>query len=177
MNDRTLLAPLRSIARGAFPGIRYLGIYEYVVNSSNGTDYELVPTDPTAKIPSTHAKLRPGIPGLTQVMPKGALVLLQFINGDSTRPCIVSVPGPDDAGFTPTSLGLDCSGAMSIGASASGISVGAAGGRVLRDGEAVVLTGVFPTPGAPNASFVVTINPAIETVPGAPGTGFSKVSA
>lgn len=155
MNDRTLLAPLRSIARGAFPGVRYLGIYEYVVNSSNGTDYELVPTDPTAKVPPTHAKLRPGIPGLSQVMPKGALVLLQFINGDSTRPCIVSVAGPDDAGFTPVSLGLDCSGAMTLGASSSAVHIGKEGphasglesGMFLRVGDMIMMpSGSLATP-------------------------------
>lgn len=173
MIDR-LLDDLRAIVRETFPRLAYLGTYEYVIFEASAPTYNLKPTDPKAGLPPLpNVRLKPGIPGLTTAMVVGAFVYVTFADSDPARPIILAVSGPDDddGGFTPTSIALD----------AGEILLGGAGGRVLRDGEAVrvQVTGAIVAGGSGSidALGTITINPLVEVLEGDPGVGFSKVKA
>jgi hypothetical protein len=131
-----LYAPLRLLLQVEIPQFNYLGTYEYSVNSSNGQTVDASPVDTTIPLPSianmpvmpsTMAEVVGGIKS-------GQLCLVQFVNGDPTRPEIV---GFSEASQTVT---LDASESISLG-SPNTISVPLAGGGapVARVGDEITV--------------------------------------
>jgi hypothetical protein len=173
-----LLDKFLAVARAAFPRIGYLGTYEYTVFSVIGNQYDLRPTDASLP-PIPPSPFKPGIPGLTSTLQVGSLVYVTFINSDPARPFIVAVAGPGDQGFTPTSVAIDASGAITMGHASSTVNAGGGFARVLRDGERVSITGLVagatPVTAVPGGSFIA-IDPTVIT-PGAPPGGYSTVKA
>ena len=118
-SDRFFDAVL-AVIRKAFPWLGYCATYEYSVFTVNGggASYDLGPVALTAGLPPLPTvAFKPGMPGLTSTLQVGSLVYVTFINHDPTRPFIVGVSNPQDPGFVPTSLALQCSAAVSINTS------------------------------------------------------------
>lgn len=83
-----LLLGFRGLMRDAFPRLSYLGLFEYAVQSSDGDVAELSIVDSTQPISDLVAvKIR----GMKVKPAVGGLCLVAFVNGDPTRPAIVSV--------------------------------------------------------------------------------------
>lgn len=90
------------------PRRRYRGTYEYrvVEQTDNRVSLQI------ARVGSgmgdlSLVRIRPGIPGASFTLVPGALVLVSFIDGDPSRPAIVSFDDPDAPGHSPTVLNLD----------------------------------------------------------------------
>lgn len=93
-----LLAAFRALVRSEFPSLPYLGAYEYVVTSTDGTSttaaktVDCKPTDPALTLPSL-ARVPIRLPyGVTP--PKGAICTVQFLNGDPSKPFVVNFADP-----------------------------------------------------------------------------------
>lgn len=93
--DDRLLRDFRALVRATFPQLTYLGKWLYVVQATDGTTIDAVAasdgTDAQIKtidhLPDvTSCPLHPDILG-AQVHPKvGSVCIIEFINGDPTRP-------------------------------------------------------------------------------------------
>jgi hypothetical protein len=89
LNDR-LLTAIRDLIRSEVPTATFLGLYEYTVTGSTPTTIDCQPTDPTIPLPSLN-----GIPigslsdgGVGQPT-TGNRCLIEFLNGDPTRPVVL----------------------------------------------------------------------------------------
>lgn len=95
MLDR-LIDSLRSIIRSEFPNIKFLGIYEYAIQGVTGGKIDADPTDTSLGLPSiAKIELIPSILGESVKPTVGKLCRVQFINGLSTRPVVVSCDPPN----------------------------------------------------------------------------------
>ena len=105
-----------------------VGSYEYRVASVDGSRYGLAPTEAEFGLPSLQrVSYRCGIPGVTLTLPLGARVLVQFVNGDRSRPHIIGFEGD---GPPPTALAVD---------SATTLDLCAGSQRVVREGDVVIV--------------------------------------
>ena len=161
-NTDRLLTSLRLILRAEIPELNFLGTYEYSVQSSSGTTVDASPVDTTIPLPSiTNMPVFPSVLGesITGIQ-TGQLCLVQFVNGDPTRPEVI---GLSEINQTAT---VDATGTLTVG-SAQTVSVALAAGTapVARQGDQinipmptapVAVSGVL-NPGALN--FVGTIGP------------------
>lgn len=109
-----LLTSIRALIRAEMPTSTFEAVYEYTVTNSTPTTLDCQPTDPSLPLPTLN-----GIPigslsesGLGQP-DNGALCLIEFANGDPTRP-FVSGLNPMNKTVT-----IDASQLVNIGASAS----------------------------------------------------------
>ena len=66
---------------------------------------------------------------MSAVLTPGAVVLVEFIEGNRSLPLITHFSTPDDPAFLPVSVALDASGTVAIGPSASTVAL--AGGSVV----------------------------------------------
>ena len=87
--------------------IRFLGTYEYSCSSASGSGQGATvsgtPTDATLGLPDlAKIPIRSGMLGDSSNPSAGALVYVQFINGDPTRPCIVGASAVDSASIAGT---------------------------------------------------------------------------
>lgn len=93
-----LIAELRSLIREDFPSLTYLGVYEYAVQTDNAGTCDASPTNTTLPLPSINL-IRETFPFATATLTVGDLILVAFVNGDPTRPTVISAP-PSSAGIT-----------------------------------------------------------------------------
>jgi len=114
VSDRALAA-FRMLVRGEFPQLGYQGIYEYSVQSSDGSTVDCDATDTTISLPSHLAKvpLRSSILGAQVTPSSGSRCLIMFVNADPSRPvCVFVEPTPVTAtiatagGLNPGTLNL-----------------------------------------------------------------------
>ena len=109
-----IMTYFRQLVRAEFPRLNFLGLYEYSVQSvsSDGTTYELLPTDDTLSLPGSK-----GVPlrlsCATATLTEGSLCVVAFINGDPGKACIVS------GAPTPTNQTIDASATLKLGPSAT----------------------------------------------------------
>lgn len=107
-------------------------------------------------------------PGIKAQLQPGAIVLVDFIEGDPSMPWITGFSRPDDPGFLPVSVTLDASGTMAIGQSSSKVSVAGeepsdpvtGAKRFIRVGDILVP----PTSLSPTVPYVVALGPTNPTM-------------
>lgn len=88
-----LLTWFRALVRSEFPRLVYLGTYEYIVQSATATTVSARPADTTLTLPElAGVPIRLPIGTLdANLLPSfGQKCLIMFVNGDPTRPAMVS---------------------------------------------------------------------------------------
>ena len=112
-----LASSVRNIIRNEFPNYTFQGVYEYAIQRVDGNFVDVDPTDTTLGLPHiSHAELRPSILGETVAPTVGSLVIVAFVNGNGTRPVVLSVIGPD--------VSLSVSATSSVSVDAPQIAIG-----------------------------------------------------
>ena len=160
MIDR-IAAAVRAMIRAELPRLRFLGIYSYTVQAANGSRVDVTPTDTTLGLPSI-----PGLPISPSILGEGvtgakvgSIALVEFVNGDRTRPVVVSLSAPSSQAT------VDASGTLALGPGATQVTLAGGTAPIARRGDAVtVYLGSSPiaVSGTINgtASFVGTFTPA-----------------
>jgi len=142
--------PYRVHARGPF---------RYRVYGQAGDRVELQKVRPDLRIPDVlPARMAGGVPGFKWELQPGAIVLVDFVEGDPALPFVVGY-ATDEPGAAPELL---------TGEATTSVELGLLGatGWALRDGDLVNVPGL--------GVVTLTLAPAI-VAPGVPGTGRSKV--
>lgn len=179
--DHVLVGALRSLMREADPRRTFLGLYRYRVYKMQGDRAELQIVKPRVGLPDVlPISIMPGLAGASAELTGGAVVLVQFIEGDPSLPVVTHASKKGDTGAIPQSLIIDSFGRLDIGESADVVNAGNADAVVLRNGEAIKITASGPVTAGPSGS--VEIIGTIELAPGIvnagpPPTGRSKVRA
>lgn len=132
-----LMASIRAIIRAELPQLTYAGVYEYLVQATDGTTVDASPADTSIPLPSiTKVQMRPGIAGGVSKPAIGSKCLIGFINADPTRPYVI---------------GYDSNTAQDVKIQASSIELAPSGPSVARVGDTVdagyLVVTVSPTPG------------------------------
>jgi hypothetical protein len=100
--DDRIMAALRSIIREEFPRLKYLGKFEYSIKAVHGeppnVTIECSPNDPTIGLPDIKAAEQCGIDGITTIPDTGLNCIVEFLNGDPTKP---KISGVDSLGVNP----------------------------------------------------------------------------
>lgn len=175
-----LASVLAAHVRQALPGLDLLSPrrYRVVAMSADRVDLQAyLPIGPGSIVPDTLAVSMSSAPGMKAQLAPGALVIVQFLDGLASEPRITAFSTPDDPSWRPISATLDATSEVNVGASAASVKLGQALAKVLRDGEAISITGTV-TPGPSGiVKGLIRIDTALEFVPGPPGAGYSKVEA
>lgn len=113
--------------------------------------------------------IAPGMAGMKAQLTPGAVVLVDFVEGDPSMPIVTHFSRPDDPGFLPASVDIDATTVVNLGGGYS---------RAIRVGDKLQISGlVAPSGGGPvtcPSGATIVIDPSVLTV-GAPPTGKSKV--
>lgn len=97
-----IIDSIRRIIRSEFANYTYLGVYEYSIQSVDGsgdadTTIDALPTDTTLTLPGINKlPLKPSIIGATSKPVAGKLCLIMFVNGKQSKPVCISCEGPAD---------------------------------------------------------------------------------
>lgn len=110
-------------------------------------------------------RMVPGVAGFKATLTPGAVVLLDFIEGDPTMPIVTHYSPSDDAGFLPVSIEADAT---------TGIKLGSAVGRALRAGDLIKITGAVVAGVSGTVEGSIALGTSV-VAPGIPGVGYSKV--
>lgn len=128
------------LVRWALPvAFRYFGTYEYrIATVYAGPVLDLQATADTvamglADIPKVPAWA--GVAGAQIGATAGSRVLVQFINGNAARPIVVAWAPAGDSGWLPTSLTIDATDAITIGAGATAVNLGTGSAPLARTGD------------------------------------------
>lgn len=135
--DDRLLEGFRALVRAEMARSTYAGCFEYSVSAATATTFDGRSTATTALPDLVGVPTRVGLAGAAFTPAVGSLVLVEFVNGDPTRPVVVSYDAQAPAG-----MAIDSTGTMTVGASAGAVNMAAAAGTVLRSGDYVALAGV-----------------------------------
>ena len=139
---------LRSIVRSLLGEYRWKGVYEYRIVAQDGRRLTLQPARTTTGLPNLRrVRVRMGVPGVDADHRTGSLVLVSFVDGDPSRPVVVSFDDPESPGFLPPTLRLQAGTKLVLQDGA---------GRVLREGDTLSLSGVQPGPGSTGVIATVT---------------------
>jgi hypothetical protein len=110
---------IRRIIRSEFPDYVYRGIYEYAIQSVDGTTISADPVDTTLTLPHIAGLvLRSSILGETIVPTIGNRCLVMFVDGKPSRPVIVGCD-PNNV-----EVAFDASSSITIGATCPSIDLG-----------------------------------------------------
>lgn len=182
--DSRALRIFRALVRESDPNRTFRGMYRYRVFSMSGDRVQLQVVNPNLGLDDAlPVEIAPGMAGLAAQLTPGAVVLVQFVEGDPTMPVVTHFTRKDEEGFLPVQLTLDATSLVAMGFDATSVELGLANAKVLRDGEAVKITATGTvTPGGPSGAITVTgiiqLDPAIAALPpAAPPAGPSKVKA
>jgi hypothetical protein len=136
---------LRQIFEALDPARKYRAQWEYRITSQDGDVLNLQIARVSSGMPDLQrVRVRPGIPGMSATNRPGSLVVVTFINGDSTRPAVVAFDSTDSPGFLPIDLELGSAPRSPAVRTSDTIQCGAFGGRALT-GSADVKIGGVPT--------------------------------
>lgn len=125
------LAAQRRIFAAMFPELRYAGTFEYRVVSQSGERFNLQIVRTRTGMPDlARVPVRPGMAGLRADVLPGCLVLVTFIDRDSSRPAVVAHDAPDAPGWMPLVLELGGPGAVGVALIGSVTSCPAGAGTV-----------------------------------------------
>lgn len=160
-----IIAAIRAIIRAEVPRLRFLGVYEYSVQSSSGSTVSCAPTDTTLGLPSlTGLPLSPSVLGeVVTDAAVGATCLVQFVNGDPARPEVISLSLPS------ASATIDVTGTLFLGPGAQQVALAGGTAPIARQGDAVtVYLGSTPIAvngtiggSTPFAGFITFTGPAV----------------
>uniref|UniRef100_A0A6M3ILM9 Uncharacterized protein n=1 Tax=viral metagenome TaxID=1070528 RepID=A0A6M3ILM9_9ZZZZ len=121
---------LRAAVRAQVPEVRYLGLYRYLIVDVAGTKADLHPVS-SADLPALlSVRQLAGLGGGSCTPNVGAEVVVAFIDGDPGQPRIVAHDGPDGEAHVPADVTIDADG---------DIDLGAALGRVVREGDSITV--------------------------------------
>lgn len=136
-----LLASVRALIRAVFPRLSFLGVYAYTVSAASGATVDGTPADTTLGLPPiTGLPLSPSILGeVVAGAAVGCTALVQFVNGDPTRPEVVSLSLPS------SSSTVDATGTLFLGPGAQQVQLAGGTAPVARVGDAVTVY-LDPTP-------------------------------
>jgi len=97
------------------PHRRFRATYEYrvVTQSSDRLDLQTV-RRATGMPDLLDVPVRPGMAGLRADVALGSLVLVAYVDGDPSRPCVIGHAAPDDPGWIPLFLELGGPGALGV---------------------------------------------------------------
>jgi hypothetical protein len=156
---------LQAMVRHLVPELPYLAPVRYRISKANPGDdrwwLQVVARD--AGFPDTLPIPVRCFSGIKAVHALGAIVLVQFVEGDPYQPYVCAFAAPNDGGWLPTSLILDASSAVQVGPSAATTILGSgrntvadSTGRFVQWGDMVVFPGpgtaaLTPSPGTPTA--------------------------
>lgn len=115
----------------------YLGAYEYLVAAVAGGYLDLRPARAAKRLPElANVRMGTGVPGGSGEPAVGSSAVVQFLDGDPTRPIVVSYEGIVGAGHQPATARLMASGAVKVGGVEPASNLG--GPRLLRQGDTLV---------------------------------------
>jgi hypothetical protein len=101
--DDRILSAIRAIIRAEFPRLKYLGKFQYTIVAVNGSPpsvtVDCTPVDPTIDLPGLKDIVcQPSLDGITTIPDVGINCIVEFLNGDPTKPVIAGV---DSLGVNP----------------------------------------------------------------------------
>ena len=97
------------------PSRIYRAAYEFRVIAQTGERLHLQPARVAIGMPElTNVPVRPGMAGLKAQVAPGSLVVVQFLDGDPSRPCVTNHDAPDAPGWMPIELDLGGPGALGV---------------------------------------------------------------
>jgi len=159
---------LNAIARRSLDG-RLFGRYRYRVVRMSGDNVELQAVVVGLGLPDVlPVAMKPGVAGAHAKLIGGAIVLVEFIEGDRTLPIVSAFSGKSEEGAAPEELDLSITTTLRLGgASASeGVTLGDSH-KSWADGHAHAYIDSIGTAGTPTPK--LTTAPAL--APGPPPTG------
>ncbi len=120
-----LMKAFRALVREELPRLTFLAVYEFAVQSSCATTADLSPTDQTIGLPSlVSVPLR--VPLVGAVLSPGTKCIVAFINGDPSRPFVLSADSSTEHVMTTEALVVILHNALSTLCIANpGIMIGA----------------------------------------------------
>ena len=147
-----LLTSIRNLIRGEFPQYTFAGLWEYSIQAVNSTGtLDLQPTDTTISLPDlSNVGFSPSLLAESSMATMGSTCLVEFVNGDPTRPRVISI------GATVFMGTIDASQTINVGPSASSVNLGAAQMPTARTTDTV---SVYFPPGTTLTIVGVTIPP------------------
>jgi hypothetical protein len=146
------------------PHRRFRGVTEYRVVTLEGERLNLQPVLVSGGMPDLRRVVaRPGVAGCKAEVALGSRVGVAFMNSDPSRPYVACYEDAEGEGWRADVITIE----------ADGVAIGDAGGRTIRHGEIVAISGVF-TLGTGTTMATITLHPSM-VAPGNPGTGFSRV--
>ena len=99
---------LRALASAADPARAYHGIYRYRVYSRDGDRVNLQVVNKELRLPDAlPVGMAPGVAGAFSTLRPGAVVLVQFVDGDPAQPIIVGFTRKEEPGFVPIETWID----------------------------------------------------------------------
>lgn len=138
--ENRLVRALSALASEAHPRAPYAFPYRYRVVEMVVDRVVLQAVRRAAGLPDALAvSVWPGMAGLSAELTPGAVVLVQFIEGDASLPVITHHSPKGSGAFRPVTVAIDASGTVEVGASADSVSVGAGAARVIREGDNVTV--------------------------------------
>lgn len=170
--DRLKLS-LRLLVREVFPALRFLGTYEYVVDSTSNGTCTGRPTDATHGLPPmTKWPMRACGCGGTATPTTGNNCLVTFVNGDPSRPIVVNLDAVVSKAV------LDANDEVDVGPSASTVALAGGGPAIAGVGDTILAYLPNPCPisgtlaGAPFVGTIAVPGPLIGSIQ----TGSSKAT-
>jgi len=177
MRMTRFIASIQKIVRETFPNYQFLAKYRYRVVKMSGDRVDLQAVSKDAGLPDTlPVSIWPGVAGASANLTPGAIVLVEFIEGDCTMPIVTHFEAEGGAGFRPVHCFLDASERVFLGTSATnedGVW------PVARVGDAVecLMPPVVPVSGtlsgAPFAGVLTIVDPIVGLIT----SGSAKVNS
>lgn len=173
---------------------RLLGLFRYRVFEMSADRVELQVVKRLVGLPDAiPLSIWPGVAGCWAKLQPGALVLVQFIEGDVSLPIVTHAEPKAGAGFVPLELLLDATETVRLGPSAAAVELAGPGGKAVHRvddfGEAGTLTGsgalsyTGPNGGSGSITAIADLTTGTVTFAGSAslttkaGTGSAKVTA
>jgi hypothetical protein len=160
MSESRLLNAMRAFAPMLFPREPFLGPRKYrlvrmlpsLSAPSSLTRCELQIVKKATDLPDQLViEMWPGLAGALAELAPGALVLLQFIDGDAQQPIITHFATADDPAWKPVNVRLEATDTIAIdaakvkvGASSSALELGRADGTFIREGDTIQVGAAAP---------------------------------
>ncbi|AKT38250.1 hypothetical protein [Chondromyces crocatus] len=137
--ERTLRT-LRALVRESLPEYTFLGRYRYRVVRHVQHRLDLQVVRKRSGLPDILlVPIHPGMAGLSAELTPGAIVLVEFVEGDPRLPIVTHFSAEDEPGFLPVELALDATNAVRLGAVASTVELGSGAASVVRHGDTIAL--------------------------------------